>query len=398
MQILQNIAECVGCHACYNICPEHAIAMLPDSEGFLIPQIDEGHCIKCGLCRKVCPIGKNDSNKSIPSCVVAYNRDFQERMQSASGGIANLLAKEILRHNGVVFGAAFDEKGGVYHCAIERVEDLQKFRGTKYIQSSIGNCYSNAKEILQAGHRVLFSGTPCQIGGLKSYLGKDYDALLTVDLICHGVPSPMIWMQYLHEICPKSSLAHATFRDKANGIGKARMRLEFTDGHVVEEPYLKNWFVKGFLGNLYLRSSCYHCHFKGQNRQADITLGDAWGVEKFAPSFGDNYGVSLVLLNTCKGKGAFNAIQEQCIWQPCDYELAMVDNPSADCSSPYPAGREIFWQQYQSLGVRRTVAKVLRKPVKKQVAEWMATLHYGTKYAVYCLLKNLQRVCIRAKR
>ena len=129
-----------------------------------------------------------------------------------------------------------------------------------------------------------------------------------------------------------------------------------------------------------------------------LSWGDAWGAEKFAPSFGDNYGVSLVLLNTCKGKEAFNAIQEQCIWQPCDYELAMVENPSAVSSSPCPAGREIFWQQYQTLGVRRTVAKVLRKPVKKQVAEWMASLRYGTKYAVYRLLKNLQSVCYRAKR
>ena len=337
MEILQNIAECVGCHACYSICPEHAIAMRPDSEGFLIPQIDERRCINCGQCRKVCPIGKNDSTGSIPSCVVAYNRDLHERMRSASGGIANLLAEEILRHKGVVFGAAFDEKGSVHHCAIERIEDLESFRGTKYVQSSIDNCYFKAKEFLQTGRRVLFSGTPCQLGGLKSYLGKDYDELLTVDLICHGAPSPMIWRQYLNEIGQKSSLAHATFRDKATGIAKARMRLEFTDGHVVEEPYLKNLFVQGFLGNLYLRSSCYHCQFKGLNRRADITLGDAWGAEKFAQNFGDDFGVSLILLNTSKGRCAFHAIQERCIWQPCDYELAMVDNPSAVSSSPSPA-------------------------------------------------------------
>ncbi len=398
MWILQNIAECVGCHACYNICPGHAISMLPDSEGFLLPQIDEKHCIKCGLCRKVCPIGKIDTNRTIPTCVVAYNRDLQERMRSASGGIANLLAQEVLRDKGVVFGAAFDDKGGVHHCAIECIEDLERFRGTKYIQSSIEDCYFKTKEFLQTGRRVLFSGTPCQIGGLKSYLGKDYDTLLMVDLICHGVPSPMIWMQYLNEIGRTSSLAHATFREKANGIGKARMRLEFTNGQVIEEPYLENWFVKGFLGNLYLRSSCYHCHFKGLNRRADITLGDAWGAEKFAQNFGDNFGISLVLLNTCKGKGAFNAIQEKCIWQTCNYELAMVENPCAVSSSSCPAGREIFWQQYQSLGVRRTVAKVLRKPVKKQVVELMARLRYGTKYAVYRLLKNLQRYFNRARR
>ena len=398
MRILQNIAECVGCHACYNICPEHAITMLPDSEGFLIPQIDEGHCIKCGLCRKVCPIGKIDSTLLIPSCVVAYNRNLQERMQSASGGIANLLAEDVLRHKGVVFGAAWDENGGVHHCAIERIDDLASFRGTKYIQSSIENCYFKAKELLQTGRQVMFSDTPCQIGGLKSYLGKEHDALLTVDLICHGVPSPMIWVQYLYEIVQKSSLAYATFRDKANGIGKARIRLEFANGHVVEEPYLKNWFVKGFLGNLYLRSSCYHCHFKGLNRQADITLGDAWGAENFAPNFGDDFGVSLILLNTCKGREAFNTIQDRCIWQPCDYELAMKENPSAICSSPCPVGREIFWQQYQRHGVQRTVAKVLRKPLKKQVVEWMASLRCYTKYVVYRLLKNLQRFYNQARR
>ena len=220
MQILQNIAECVGCHACYNICPVHAIAMRPDSEGFLIPQIDEGHCIKCGLCRKVCPIGKTDSTKSIPTCVVAYNRDLQERMRSASGGIANLLAEEILRHKGVVFGAAFDEKDGVHHCAIERIEDLESLRGTKYIQSSIGNCYSKTKEFLQTGRKVLFSGTPCQIGGLKSYLGKDYDELLTVDLICHGTPSPLIWRQYLHEIGQKKLLPMRLFATRQMALAK----------------------------------------------------------------------------------------------------------------------------------------------------------------------------------
>ena len=188
--------DCTGCHSCYNVCPKKCIDMKFDEEGFLYPSIDSSKCVECGLCEKVCPIIHTIEIENEPIAVGCYNKDEKIRMDSSSGGIFTLLSELVIQYGGVVFGAEFDENYNVRHSYVDNIEDLYKFRGSKYVQSTIGNSYYNAKQFLEQGRQVLFSGTPCQITGLKRYLQKDYDNLICQDIVCHGVPSTNVWEHY----------------------------------------------------------------------------------------------------------------------------------------------------------------------------------------------------------
>ena len=195
---IKDKSKCCGCSGCMNICPKNAIIMKEDKNGFKYPIVDKEKCINCGLCEKVCPIlnNKKEQQKEIKA-YACYNKNIEERLKSSSGGIFILLAKEILKRNGIVFGAAFDENFNVKHISIDNEKDIEKLMGSKYVQSNMGKVYKEVKEFLENGKYILFSGTPCQIEGLKKFLKKDYDKLYTQDIICHGVPSPKIWQMYL---------------------------------------------------------------------------------------------------------------------------------------------------------------------------------------------------------
>ena len=220
--------KCCGCHACINICPKNAITMETDIGGFKYPVIDQSKCIKCGMCKKVCPvlINKVNSKKDIIS-YACFNKNLSERLNSSSGGIFVLLAKQIIKRKGVVFGASFDQNFEVRHSWIETENDLNQFMGSKYTQSTIGNTYKKARDILDKGKYVLFSGTPCQIEGLKSYLRKDYDKLITQDIICHGVPSPKLWKKYIEYQKQKhgENMKSISFRNKDNGDSRTLKQL-----------------------------------------------------------------------------------------------------------------------------------------------------------------------------
>lgn len=346
-------SKCTGCHACANICPQKCISMAADNEGFLYPVINTELCINCGLCEKVCPIvnGKTAANEREVRAYAAINKNEEIRLNSSSGGIFTLIAENVLDKDGVVFGAAFDKDFDVIHTYAKTKDKLEQFRGSKYVQSVIGKTYKQAKEFLEQGRTVLFTGTPCQIGGLYSYLGKDYANLITQDLICHGVPSPMVWRKYLEyrEKISRVSARRISFRRKDCGWKKFSVSCEFTNdteylSELTEDPYMQ-----AFLHNLCLRPSCYDCAFKTKHRQADITLADFWGIQYIAPEMDDDKGISLLIVNSEKGEQILEEFKNNLILQKVDLSEAIKYNSAMITSVSLPKNRTKFmsdiWHQ-----------------------------------------------------
>ena len=332
---IKNKKDCCGCHACVSVCAKRCIMMQTDNEGFLYPVVDKDACTDCGLCEKVCPVIHQSALVEPQATYIAINRDEEIRQQSSSGGIFTLLAEQVIAEGGVVFGARFDTDWSVIHAWTDTVEGLAAFRGSKYVQSRIGDTYREAKEFLKQGRKVLFSGTPCQIAGLKKFLRKEYDNLLTVDFICHGVPSPGVWQRYLEELreelraergvgkntVPLSMdelpvITGISFRDKTNGWKKFGFRLRYAASEAAPnsvsasaikeeeeflQPFTDNPFMRGFLADVYLRPSCYACPAKSGKSGSDITIADAWGMDCFAGEHDDDKGACYVLENTAKG-------------------------------------------------------------------------------------------------
>ncbi len=326
---------CSGCGACASACPKRCITMESDTEGFLHPAIDASSCIHCDKCRKVCPVAnKKSDDGQQPKCYAAINLNDEIRLKSSSGGVFSLLAEQTLAAGGVVFGAAFDEDFSVRHTYTEALEGLEQFRGSKYVQSRIGDSYVRAKEFLKAGRPVFFTGTPCQIGGLYAYLGKEYDNLLTQDLVCHGVPSPKVWAEYVavRENAAASKTRSVYFRNKSSGWRKFSLSLGFTNGTEYSETVSDDLYMKGFLGHLFLRPSCHECSFKQVHRLSDITLADFWGVTRMYPDRDDEKGCSLVMLHSERGKKAFESILDrQEAWE-VGYTEATRDIPTTIAS------------------------------------------------------------------
>lgn len=360
---IKNKEQCCGCHACYNICPKNAIIMQEDEKGFRYPIIDRDKCIQCGLCEKVCPIIKNAQIQNEPIAYAAYNKDEEIRKVSSSGGIFTLLAEVILEEKGVVFGASFNKKHEVYHTYIENKNELDKLRGSKYLQSSINDTYKKAQEFLKNGRYVLFTGTPCQIEGLKSFLRKDYDKLYTQDIICHGVPSPKVWNKYIQfrEKKDREEPTKISFRNKDGGWKLFNMKFEYSNFE-----YRKNEnediYMQAFLRNTTLRDSCYNCSFKKKNRISDITLADFWGIENILPEMDDNKGTSLVIVNSEKGQELLNKIIEKMIYKRVDLDSALKYNPSMTNSVNKEKNREKFFENLDKIEFDKLVKKYTYKP------------------------------------
>lgn len=299
-------SECCGCGACYNKCPVGAITMHENDEGFLYPLIDESKCTNCGLCLKVCPsINAQFNNNPKPECYAAMAND-EIRMKSSSGGMFTLLAEYILDKGGYVCGAAFAEDWSVHHIIVNNKQDLDKLRGSKYVQSNTESCYKAIKQLLENDKYVLFSGCPCQAAGLYTFLGKEYDKLLTVDILCHGAPSPGIWRKYLDDNFKKKNILNVNFRDKSK-IGWSCSQCTITLNN--EEQIVSEDYTRLFHNALIMRESCSNCNFSKYPRPADITLGDWWGISEYDKSLNDGKGLSFVLLNNEKGKLVFHKIK-----------------------------------------------------------------------------------------
>lgn len=308
MDIVKNKADCCGCYACHNICPVNAIDMCSDEEGFWYPVILQDRCINCQQCEKVCPTYNKPDIFSAKSAFGCYANNEEELMSSSSGGVFSVMARKILSCGGIVCGAAFNEDMEVVHTIIDKENDLSKIKGTKYVQSRIGNVYFELEQYLEKGKQVLFSGTPCQVAGLKSYLKKEYENLLCIDLICHGVPSPEIWKRYLREILNGTKAKYVTFRNKKKGISNITLDYELENGEVIQERYSESLYIKGFIQNLYLRPSCFKCNFKGTDRCSDMTIGDFWAMREYHPDEYQENGVSAVIIHSEKAEKLFSKV------------------------------------------------------------------------------------------
>lgn len=324
---------CTGCGACSNICPTNCIKIIENekSGGFLEPDINYDKCIQCNSCIKICPINNSPLTKLYTKKAYAcINKNSDIRINSTSGGIFFLLADYIIKNNGIVFGAIYDNEMKVIHSHTNNINDIYKFMGSKYVQSFTGNCYRKCKEYLDAGMPVLFTGTPCQIGGLKKFLRKDYSNLICQDLICHGVPSCTLWKKYLNHIEKKynNKVINYIFRSKYKGWNKPGIEIIFADGKHKYSFLDKETYSKFFLNYSSLRESCYNCQFRGDNRVSDITLGDFWGIENVLPDKYDNKGTSIVIINTDKGFDIFNKISEYIDYTEVSMKQGLEKNPS----------------------------------------------------------------------
>ena len=386
--------NCCGCNACVQHCPKSCITMQEDGEGFLYPIVDQEVCIDCGLCEKVCPV-LNQGEERKPLQVYAANNPNEEvRMQSSSGGVFTLLAETIIQEGGVVFGVRFNDDWEVIHDYTETKEGLAAFRGSKYVQSRIGESYCQVERFLKKGRKVLFTGTPCQIAGLNLFLRKEYDNLLTVDFICHGVPSPGVWKSYLEELIAlkgnqkNSVLSHSKpiilnsirdisrieFRNKRLGWKKFSFALTLSvpDGHktkntvLLSEPYNENIFMKGFLADLFLRPSCYACPAKCLKSGSDITIGDYWGIQNVMPEIDDDKGICCLMVNTDKG-GQLLSSKEWVEYRKSDYSTVIKYNIACVVSVAPNLKRKLFFDKYQKTNsLIRLIDNILTPPLLRK--------------------------------
>ncbi len=361
--------NCCGCGACAERCPKDCIAMREDAEGFLYPEVDRSACICCGLCESVCPYnGKYDGRE--PADVLAVkNRNGGDRMASSSGGVFIALAENVVAGGGTVFGAVFDDGWQVAHTCADTVGGLRPMMGSKYVQSRVGGAYARAEKLLKEGRKVMFTGTPCQTAGLRSFLRKEYDNLLAVDIMCHGVPSPGVWRRYLEENFTNNGGTRITainFRDKRKeGWARYNVVIRGTDGDSERElsasVYVANLFMRGFMADAYLRPSCHRCPFKHGASGGDLIIADYWGAARAVPDFADDKGVSLVVVNTEKGRKAVAAIDADMRRTTLEGEERY--NGGINRAAPEGKARRRFFDgMARGLGFNAAVERALRKP------------------------------------
>lgn len=306
--------DCCGCTACMSVCPQHCITMLEDREGFPYPVTDSGICINCDACNKVCPVIKlnGQKRKSYTSSTKAYASAVTDEnilLNSSSGGLFTAIATSFINEGGVVYGAAWTN-GEIRHIAVETATNLERLRGSKYVQSALDSSFVEVRDFLNDGRKVLFSGTPCQIAGLRAFLRKDYDNLLNVEVACHGAPSPKVLRKYMQVLREQyGDDVQLNFRSKPEGWKKYRITAFTGSKHHFYEGQKENLYMKGFMRELYSRPICHECPFKAGVSGADITLADFWGVENVLPEFPSYNGVSLVLTHTMKAERIFHGLQ-----------------------------------------------------------------------------------------
>jgi len=343
--------------------------MVRDAEGFDYPKADSERCVSCGLCEKVCPVSHAQAEPAgEPKAFAAYGPD-KDRAESSSGGIFAQLAKQTLAKGGLVFGAAMaeDSKTAV-HTAIDSEGDLPRLQGSKYLQSHMGNCFRQAKEALEAGRAVLFTGTPCQIEGLLHFLGRDYENLVTADVICHGVPSEKLWQKYLNyqQRHHGSRVTRVSFRDKRQGWKSFSMALTFENGKQYAKKLYFDTYLQLFLQDLCLRPSCYRCPSRKLHRRSDLTLGDFWGCDAVCPDLDDDTGLSLVFVHSEKGQRAFDALPLQT--RSVTVDQALTANKAMIRSPTKPQQREEVLSALDTLPLEQVGKRYLRKlPMKEAI-------------------------------
>lgn len=352
--------DCCGCYGCVNVCPKQCIDMKIDSEGFWYPEVDKIKCINCSLCEQICTVMNQQMKEKFNTIAYACkNKDEKVRMSSSSGGIFTNLCEYVINNNGVVFGAAFNNNFEVTHMKATTLEECKMFKGSKYVQSKIGRTYEQAKKYLDEGKIVLFSGTQCQIKGLNSFLRKQYPNLISVDVICHGVPSPLVFDMYKQHLIKnyKSDITEIGFRDKSSGWKQFSFITKFKNGKTYLNLLNKDIYMIGFLKNIYLRPSCYNCKAKNFSSNSDISLADYWGITNKHREFDDDKGISLVLVNSKQGEFALNNIAEFIEIIKTDIDYAIYNNPCIIRPVKYNKKRKIFFKDMDKRDLENNIKR-----------------------------------------
>ena len=304
--------KCTGCFACYNICPKNAIEMKEDELGYIYPNINKKNCIDCKLCEKVCPTLNESEFKAPQKCYAAKVNDDEKLKKSTSGGIATALSEEIIRNNGIVYGAAYLDNCEVNHIRVTELEELDKLKGSKYVHSYVQNTYQLVKEDLLKNNEVLFIGTPCQIDGLRKYLMKEYENLYLVDLICHGVPSQKFLKEEVYRCANTLDIDRVNFRDKT--FSDFTFSINKNKKDIYSQIWIKNPYFYAFMKSITYRENCYLCQYAKKERISDITIGDFWGLKEDSNFYKERKkGLSVILPITDKGLRLLNRVEKMII-------------------------------------------------------------------------------------
>ena len=351
----EAVLSCSGCEACASVCPHGTIEMEADALGFRYPLIRESLCTGCEACFKICPLLQEnklsvqekggESGVSYPLTYGGWILDEEVRLASSSGGVFSALAETILEQGGVVYGVSLEGGGIPGFKRVESRAELSSLRGSKYIQAVIGESYKQVRRDLKAGRRVLFSGTICQIGGLKSFLRKDSPLLFTCDVICHGVPSQTFfdkYMDYQREVYEEETVESVAFRDKSLGWLRFSQKIVFAHQKEYARVFPEDLFFKGFLSDVCLRPGCFECVYKKRDKVSELTLGDFWGVDKLYPELFDDKGTSVVFVHNSKGASLLEEIRPRLFLQEVTYQNAVLCNPAYYKSCPKPPKYEAF--------------------------------------------------------
>lgn len=381
-----NQQLCCGCAACGEICAKNAIQMVRNSEGFLYPNIDESLCIDCGMCDKVCPILNAEQLKHNDEQQVyaAVNKDNDILKESSSGGIFSVIADYVLDNGGVVCGAAFEDDLHLHHVIIDTKSELQRLRGSKYITSENDGAYKEIKQLLNQGRLVYYTGTGCQVAGLRAYLRKEYDNLVTSDLVCHGTPSPKIFSAFISKLEKEEGvkIVNYLFRDKkVNGwsCSSSSSSRDLRTGEIRHHEFnkIQNAYFNAFISGSMNREGCYKCPFAETHRTGDITLADYWGVKQFHPEIQAFKGVSAIIVNTSKGQQLLNILKTNISLTPSKMEWVAVVNANLVKTTPRPERRN-------------TIYKELEEDSDKLINSFISNTHY-VGYIKYFLKKQMRK-------
>lgn len=379
-----SVEQCTLCGSCYNACPVDAISFKTLYLDFLYPAIDNSRCVGCDRCEKSCPIlaDKQEPESGYPIAFAARSRDEEARRKSSSGGVFYELASKILSEGGYICGAVFDDHFHVKHIVSNTQKDLYRMMGSKYAQSDMGMCFRQIKTLLDEGKNVLFTGCPCQVAGLRTYIGRKHPNLLLVELICHGIPSDHMLQTYIgmQERKYGARLTRMEFRNKKKGWHNSSVRMEFENGRVHSEPMTFDTYMQGYFRGVTLKESCFSCQFRGFKSGSDLTIGDLWGAEISIPDMDDNNGLSAVIVNSEKGTLFLN--RNKIIRRQFEIDKILKYNQSLLTSFDEGAQRTAFYAYTEKYDLERAIETFFQETLLQKAKR---KFRFFLRYAWYTL-------------
>lgn len=354
---IQRKEECCGCSACMSVCPVHCIGMKEDKEGFTYPQVNIECCINCHKCERVCPVINKPTNEIRPAAFLARTKDTELLQKCTSGGVFTEIARETVKQGGIAYGVVYADAFKVQHERIADLNGIERLPGSKYVQSDVGTIFSRVKEDVEAGHQVVFCGTPCQVAGLKNYLGKDYQNILLIDLVCHGVPSPKLWRTYVEYLEKRyGKLEYANFRSKRLGYHVSVMEERFESGKSQIGSARTNLMSKCFFQNAADRPICYECPFKTVSRCGDLTIFDGWHANEYVVGLkDDDKGYTIILAQSDKGRNYIKGDKNFTLYEIGVDKAIALDGRMATNSVQKPQSRDVFYELLDQKGIEETV-------------------------------------------